>query len=569
MIDNLTFDEFLGRLYADFPFFVRAVFRDRELDIPGKAPLGRVELDICDYMANGPVLRGVLGPRGLGKTHLAAALCCWCWLRDPDFKILVISKSEGTARDTRLLIRQWIQEIPFLRHLLPGREPWQRDSANKFDVGPSKADRTASLRASGIDGQIEGGRAHLVIADDVETGDNVQTMDARINLDERVKQFNDMLYPGGQILYIGTYHHEESLYLKLAQRGYVFRTWTLQYPYDQRHTFLNLAPILQDDLDRGRARPGDPTMPHRFGDDHVAMKKAEGEHHYLMQYMLVSNLAGSAFQRPLKLRDLIVFSVDRDKAPVSITWGTQNHLGPTTCQIPSCGLGDDRLYRPVFVDGNFENYTGTRMRIDPAGAGSDRVGYAIVSHLNGILFTKAVGALTGGPTDENMAMLASLARDHLATEITVEANFGGDAFANLLQVFVNRVAVKPGESEKLPQGWGATVTAVPSKGQKEARIINALRGVMGSHRLVVSEQVAANHALQYQLTRITHERGCLAHEDELECLALCVQDWEEVLAIDPDRASLNSYADKLRAQHDRLQNLIGPVPRKAPNWIDN
>lgn len=555
---SLTFDQYIARLRTDFPFFCREMFRLLELD--KTAPLGRVEIDMCRYLAAGPRRRGVLGPRGLGKTHLAAVLCCWLWLNDADLKIVLISKSEGAARDTRLMIRQWLEQVPFLTHLVPGAEDWQRDAGNKFDVGTAKADRTPSFRAIGIGGQLEGGRAHVAIPDDIETPENVGTMEARAQLDQDARRIADMLYPNGQIIYLGTYHHEESVYLKLEKRGYALRTWTLQYPYDPKDQFLNLAPMISQDLASGKVKPGDPTMPHRFGWDHINDKQAEGELHYKMQYMLVANLAGSAYARPLKLRDLMVYSCPRDKAPISIIWGTSNNKGSTAREdIPSQGLGTDRFYSPIYEDSQFEDYQGTRMRVDPAGSGADKVGYAIVGHLNGKFFTKAVGALAGGPTDENMQSLALLAKEHGVNLIRVESNFGGDAFANLLKVHITRHSVQPGTDLTMIKGWSAAVDTKPSAGQKEVRIINAVAAAMGSHRIVVDETVARNQDFQYQLTRITAQRNSLAHEDELECWALCIKDFLDELVIDPDHAT-KRMREKTIDDHIRENaGLLGPA----------
>ena len=93
----------------------------------------------------------------------------------------------------------------------------------------------------------------------------------------------------------------------------------------------------------------------------------------------------------------------------------------------------------------------------------------------------------------------------------------------------------------------AAVTEVKSKGQKELRICDVLEPIMGSHRLIVNSstivsdyQTAADkdgvrnpiYSLFYQMTRISRERGALAHDDRLDALAIGVQFFVESMAKD-------------------------------------
>ncbi len=546
-IANNDIELYVSRLVNDFEFYMRELWQDRNLD--RVAPLSPIEIDIADYAANGPFLRGVLAPRGTGKTHIVAALTTWVLLRDINAKVLIVSKSATEAGKTLSLIRRWIGSVWFLKHLTPNDK--SRDAAVQFDVGGCRADRTASVTVRGIDGQLEGGRAHLIIADDVETTANTLTLDARSKLDERVKEFRDILYPGLDdtarahgVVYIGTYHHEESLYLKLADRGYAFRTWPLVYPTpDERALMLNLSPVVADALDNGTAKPGQPTMPLRFDDGEVASRRAEGRTRFAMQHMLIARL-GDDLAYPLKLQDLIVMGLNRDKAPLQVVWGTHDSIGSTFMQdIPSLGFGNDAFRRPAMIGTEYADYQDVRMRIDPAGKGADKVGYAVAGTLAGYHYVLAAGGLHGGADPANITRLAEIARDFRVRTVTIESNFGGDSFGRLVQVEIARLAIKPNERPDYPNGWNAAVEAKHSVGQKELRILGALEPVMANHRLVWDVAVARNTDLQRQLTRITRQRNSLDHDDELESVAMVVADLAEELRIDPAKA-----ADLIRRQ---------------------
>jgi len=74
------------------------------------------------------------------------------------------------------------------------------------------------------------------------------------------------------------------------------------------------------------------------------------------------------------------------------------------------------------------------------------------------------------------------------------------------------------------------------------------------------------YQLFHQLTHLTVDRGCLAHDDRLDALAGAVQYWNESLAIDEDLAirerqselwdlELEAYMGNLEGALDR--NLLG------------
>lgn len=573
-----TNDEYLYRLYIDFEFFAEEIWRIMRLE--QRAALGPLERDMLKFIAAGPhtyealklacgeavdwyvcnALRGLLAPRGTGKTHFVAAYALWLLYRDPDHKVLIASKSTDAAKKTVFMIRGWVDNIPFLSHLIPTRD--DRDTTFFFDVGScKKGDRTPSLDCVGIDGHLENRRAHTIIADDVETESNTVTLEAREELDHRVKQFNALLYPGGEIVYLGTFNHEESLYIKLHERGYAFRTYTLEYPTDdERKQIINLAPMLEEQLKWRSRRPGDLTMPHRFDAEYVASKKLEGQSWYARQYQLIATL-GDALRYPLKLSDLIVFPVSHEKAPISIAWGrTNDRNGSTKIEdIPMLGFSGDALHGPIKFDADWATFRKTVAWVDVAGEGTDETAWAIASSLNGYVFLRRVAGTQGGYSMSVLEQIARDMRDYRVQEVHLEDNFGLGMLATLLRPVLQRFFVRSEDEIDRHKDWACSVFEHTSRTQKESRIIGTLEPVMNQHRLIVDpaclmpERVDGKHIayeLQHQLTRITRQRNCLKHDDRLECVAGAVAQCVDMLDTDPEAAAQKQRDEALQKQID-------------------
>jgi len=561
------YQAYVEALMADPVFFMREIWRETGLD--KVAPIGPIEEDIIRYGADGPPLRGILAFRGVGKTYLiTAGLTCYDLFLDPNFQTLIISKSQTFANTTIALIREWIDTVPFLQHLTPDPAKGHRDTTQFFDVGTCQKQKDPSVFAKGVEGQITGTHAHRVRPDDVETDENTQTLDARQALARKLNELSAVRYPKvGQICYIGTYHHEESVYLEMAQRGYVFRTWPVIYPTpDEAVRMLNPAPYIMDALAEGRAEPGEPTCPYRFPMDRIIQEQAHGRRYFAMQFMLLSDL-GDAERYPLRLADLIVFdAMNMDRAPLTITWGRSYAYGASTQvqDIPCYGFSGDGLYGQAMYAPDWGEYLGTKGWLDLSGRGKDRTAVCAIGQLNGFLWTKGLKSWPGGHDDPQVIRdIVLFLRECKVDTLYAEDNFGLGMATQLLDPVLREYALDPGQQPDYPRGWHCGIELVHQREQKELRIIHALEPVMGRHRLVVSRDVIRNEDLQKQLTRITSQRNCLEHDDELDALAGCVSMWQEELNQNPDlsaeRIREQRFDDELRA-HRAWQAGLKPQP---------
>jgi hypothetical protein len=63
---------------------------------------------------------------------------------------------------------------------------------------------------------------------------------------------------------------------------------------------------------------------------------------------------------------------------------------------------------------------------------------------------------------------------------------------------------------------------------------------------------AAKYMLAYQMTRITKQRGALAHDDRLDVLAMAVQYWSDQMAADADTEIRTRKEELLEEELDKF-----------------
>lgn len=518
------------RMKEDFVFFLFVLWKALSLPVPT-----RCQIDMSRKLAAGDNRRFILQAfRGIGKSFITCAFVVWKLWNNPDLKFMIVSASKERADANSIFIKRIIDLMPQLQELKP--KQGQRDAVISFDVGPAKPDHSPSVKSVGITGQLTGSRADILIADDVEVPGNSATQAARDRLSELVKEFDAILKPGGTVIYLGTPQTEMTLYRQLEGRGYSTTIWPARYPSDEKDWKSygdRLAPMLQAELESDPEgyywRPTDEV---RFDDEDLKERELSyGKAGFALQFMLNPNL-GDAEKYPLKLRDLIVADLDPESSPMVYQW--LPNLQNKREDVPNVGLMGDSYHTYQTVGSAFSSYTQKILVIDPSGRGKDETGYAVLYQLNGYIFVMEAGGMRGGYEDSTLEALAKIGRKWKVNEYVIEGNFGDGMYLELFKPVAARI-------------HPAAVTEVKSKGQKELRICDVLEPIMGSHRLIVNSstivsdyQTAADkdgvrnpiYSLFYQMTRISRERGALAHDDRLDALAIGVQFFVESMAKD-------------------------------------
>jgi hypothetical protein len=528
---NKQTEQIIKEAAASFPVF--ATYLWDYLRLPSPTP---VQYQVADYLQNGPNRRIIMAYRGCGKSFLTAGYVLWRLRRDPNCKVLVISAAQDRADAFSVFCHDLLRNWFMVKDLFPSDT--QRFSKVAFDVYGAKPDQSPSVRSSGIFGQITGSRADLIVADDVETPQSCETQLIRDKLRESIKEFDSVIKPGGEIVFLGTPHTQDSVYAKLEISGYEVRIWPALYPTNKKfQTYYGnrLAPKIKADLEADKDLAGHPVDPKRFDWAELEARQLSiGRSTFNLQFLLDISLSDEE-KFPLKLRDLCVFRLNREQGPNKVVWLAN---GDKALDLPSVGLHGDLFYKPAQIGDEFLEYTGVVMAVDPSGRGSDELGYSVVAYLNGNLFLLASGGLRGGYSEPNLKKLALIAKEYKVKQIVVESNLGLGMFSELLKRYLGTI-------------YPCSVEEVRHTKQKELRIIDTLEPVLNQHRLMVDTNVVlqdlastesypsetrSQYQLFFQLTRITKEKNSLRHDDRLDALAMAVQYFTESMAVTEQKA---------------------------------
>ncbi len=485
--------------------------------------------------------------RGLGKSYVAGAVPPWLWLFDNSLQFLVTSATGQKGLDQARYIKRLLFSIEACQHLVP--ETTDRNTAEAFDVAGAPISQTHNLRSVAILGNFVGGRADIIIADDVEAPSNSETPTMRAKLEDRTLEFGHLMKPEGPQfrIYLGTPHAEETLYESLRKaRGAKVFIWPALYPDNNLKDFYgdSLAPEIRGAPENLQ---GKSTDPERWTDtEWTVRRQTMPPQEWAMQYMLDPR-PSSADKYPLSIRDLIVADVDSTFAKARYVWGSREDLALQELQAFNVGWSRDRYHKAAIEDGEFMAHQGVYMAVDPSGSGKDETGYAVVAQRNGYLFLLAAGGFIDGHSDATLEALANAAATSGAQRIVVESNFGDGMYARLLSPKVRAT------------GRQIAVEDLRSKGQKEKRICDVLQPVITAHKLIVTPQVIRDdyskipqgvespgvYRLFYQLSRITRERQALVRDDRLDALAIAVSLWTDSMAQDPKRSAEEALEERI------------------------
>jgi hypothetical protein len=546
-----TLEEIKAARLDDFRVFLLEVWTF--LRLPAPTPM---QYDIARTLQHGPERLVIEAFRGIGKSWITAVFVLWCLFCDPNYRVMVTSANQERADAFSTFTKRLITEMPLLQHM----EPEGRTSNIAFDVAGSPADQAPSVRSVGITGQMTGGRANLIIGDDVEVPKNSLTHTMRERISELTKEFAAILKTKTTELeycpwlqyrrsvYLGTPQVEDTLYNKLKTRGYYIRIWPSEVPESGQKYGDNLAPFVRDMV--GNVPVGSPTDI-RFNEEELIGRKIEyGIAGYALQFLLDTN-PQNVERHPLKLSDLIIDSVDREMAWTRTVWGNdkQHFLE----DLPAGGFDGDGYYGPVWRSDEMLPWQLTVMAIDPSGQGKDETGFCIMRLMYSHLYVVKVGGFKDGYGEDTLKALAMWAQLYKVNDVIIEPNFGGGMFHSLFEPVLHEM-----QNEDAPEHKARVIPAEDtpwSRGQKELRICDTLEPLVRAHRLTVDRSVVEDdfqqqldeqkYSFVYQYTRMMREKDCLPHEDRLESVAMAAQYFVEYLKQN-QRIAHEKHKDKLK-----------------------
>jgi len=544
-------EERMKLLVQSFPDFLDYTFNC--ISLPNATPLQR---DIAKTLQEGNRRLLIEAFRGIGKTYITGCYAGWRLLRNPNEKILIVSASGSHATAISTFIHKLLATVPLMEHLQPRSD--QRNSVMSFDVNGCETTVQPSVKCLGITGSLQGNRASLLIADDVETSINSATEMMRAKIIQQINEFDSILQTDGDasIVGLGTPQTGDSVYNRFVDKGFLVRIWPSRIPADPMIYEGRLAPyieMLAGDI-------GDPTDVRFSHEDLLEREASVGKSYYNLQYQLDTTLS-DADKYPLKQEDLIVSDIDTIKGPISMGYSSQRK---DLIDLPNLGFTGDCMFGPGRIDEDYTDYHYSIMSIDPSGRGSDEMGYAVMKYLHGKIYVVDVGGLQGGYKDENLFKLAHIAKVHNVNTIYTESNFGDGMFDQLLQPILKKV-------------HPAAIEEVRSSKQKELRIIDTMEPLLNQHRLVFDKTMVKKdiegaltdaqklpYSLIYQMTHITRQRGCLRHDDRLDALSIGLQQLVETVGVDEDDMVKDYKEEQLDATLDKwMEDMESWIPGAA------
>ena len=499
--------------------------------------------------------------RGCGKSYLSCVAAIWFLIQNPNLQIMFISASKQKADENVGFMLNVLNVVPELQYLAPTCE--QRNSRTKgFDVSLAIPAQSCSVYPVGMEGQIEGKRADVIIADDIEIASNSATAEQRQKVLYRTNEFEAILKQSSKkfktrVIALGTPQCFESIYTEMRKSGYFTRIYPALRPSDDEVESLYnnaIAPFVL------QFKVGESTEPSRWSSDGFK-KRARCASHFQLHWMLNTTLSDE-LRYPLKINDLIVDDLDNDVGFEKIVWCSDKDK---VLEAKFFGFNKDRLFKPMARLGKQSEYQECVMAVDPSGQGEDETGYAVVKLLNGYLYVIDSGGLKGGYQDSNLEKLAQLAKRYKVNRIVLESNFGDGMFAQLLRPWLSRI-------------YACGIDSVRSSKQKELRIIECLEPLLNQHRIVfnrrlIEQDTARNEqqpdfSLLYQLSHITRDRNSLMHDDVLDALSMACTYCQRSLDVDAQQVMESREWDEYFEQEARIFGLQHELPTWGA-WLKN
>lgn len=508
----------------------------------------RVQYEFADLMQQ-PGDKILMAMRGFGKSIMDGTYMNYKYFCDRDFTVLVLSAARPRAMEITGMALAIIKACPFLKDLVPDKSEGDLSGRLAFTVNDREwVGKEASAVATSITTGNTGAHADLLLCDDIEIPKNSNTQPKREDIMKGVEEFTYIKNkPHGYEMMIGTPQTADSIYFKLAAtEKYLLYRIPSEYPdIMDEEEMKGLAPFLLKDLRADESLVGQPTYPERFPEEELNRQKAESLTTYNLQMKLSVSMSDEG-RYPLKLRDFVVMDLSKSEAPQRIAWGNTNPVH----NIESVGMGKDMFYGPNFIDyTTLTPYNHVIMGIDPAGTGSDEVGYCVGGGILGNVYILAAGGIKGGHDDATLKKLCTIMLENGVKEIRIEKNFGDGMYAKHLARVMGQLNIK------------AAITSVTAKGQKEVRIIDTLEPALGHHKLILDTRVAKDQVLMSQITKITRDRGALVHDDRVDAMEICVSGFTDSMVIDTDKIIAENTDKEFQKEIQGFMNL----PNKAPN----
>jgi hypothetical protein len=532
-----------------------------------------LQADIAAFLEYGPSYKMVQAQRGQAKSTITAIYAVWRLIHTPHLRVLILSAGGDLASDIARLVIRIIESLEVLECMRPDKNAGDQTSIEGYDIHHSLkgVDKSASVTSIGITGTLQGKRADLLIADDIESTKNSSSALMRERLMHLTRDFTS-INSTGDIIYLGTPQSVDSIYNSLTSRGFTVRIWCGRYPTIEQAekfgTFLApyIAKRLVDNPALGTGSgssglDGHPTDPELL-DDAALIKKEldQGRSYFLLQHMLMTDLSDED-KYPLKLKNAMFMDLSYTHAYASLVWmPAPQQLVPIPISSAVHGL---MIYRPLITVQELRPYEDKIMFIDPAGGGAngDETAWAVLGILAGYIYVLAVGAVKGGYDTAEIKSLCETACTYNVNTVLIEPNYGHGALQNVMAPVLRATCIE----HKCTIGIKASEYVT---GRKEQRICDTLEPLFGAHKIVFNTECLEadikstqkysldrrnTFQLFHQINFITRATGSLLHDDRVDALYGAVRHFADRLARDADAEHSKRIAlDELAFMKDPL-----------------
>lgn len=544
-----------------------------------------VQEDIGAFIEHGGDRIMVQAQRGQAKTTIAACFCVWSLIHNPRCRILIVSAAGPLASDISILIVRIIQNMPELECMRPDKRAGDRESVEAFDIHHTlrdKVDKSPSVKCLGITANMQGNRADILLADDVESAKNSKTPGMRADLLHWTRDFPSIV-ANGRVVWLGTPQTRDSIYGTLPARGVTVRVWPGRYPTPQQLPKYSglLAPSIMAKLNADPSLgsgggllgdQGQPVDPRLHSEAALQSKEQDqGTAYFQLQHMLNSELL-DASRYPLVTTHLL--HVGMRGPEVHSPSAFVRDINPASVSEHIVAGFPFRLGRPVH-DPNVQYLPVPRpwASIDPGGGGAnaDETGFAIGNSVSNFFLLRAVGGVRGGYSEDRLDELIEwLVRFNVAG-VTIEKNYGHGAYYAV--ILPKLLAAIP--DIKVDGDWY-------SKGQKEWRLCDTLEPVVGRGGLIVTDEAleidsvccdrylasdATSYSFFHQLARIQRRSSALIHDDRLDAVEILVAKFAMRLASSSKDAAQQQASIEAERRRAALLRQINVFAKPRPTSV--
>lgn len=166
-------------------------------------------------------------PEHAKSTTITVNYTTWRICQDPNIRIIIVSQTQEMAKRFLRAIKDRLAGAnPAYKRLQHDFAPdggfdansasWTADSIYVNAEARDSGEATPTVQALGMNGQIYGNRADLIILDDTVTGKNAHEFEKQIDWIQR-EVINRLTYPGGVLLLVGTRLAPVELYSEIQK----------------------------------------------------------------------------------------------------------------------------------------------------------------------------------------------------------------------------------------------------------------------------------------------------------------------------------------------------------------